>query len=84
MTAGQNRAVVEDVRAIRDRQGFPDVVIGHQDPHPPRAQRLDQVLEISHRKGIHPCEGFIQEQVAGAFRSHSQGPGHFTAASLAT
>ena len=36
-------------------------LIGDEDPHPPRAQGLDQLLQISHRQGIHPGERFIQQ-----------------------
>ena len=58
-------------------------MVGDEHPHAPLAQGADQVLEVGHGQGIHPGEGFIEEQIAGPLNSHGQGPGHFAAASLA-
>src|SRR6185369_13981028 len=62
----ENLAVVENVRAVRDGQRLPDVVVGDEDADPAIAQPRDDLLDVGDRDGIDARERLVQQQVLRA------------------
>ena len=62
--AGQHRALVDDVGAVANAQGFPHVVIGDQDADAAFLQEADDALDFDHGDRIDAGKWFIQQDEA--------------------
>src|SRR6185436_424868 len=59
----QDLAVVENVRAVGNGEGFAHVMVRYQNADPPFAKPGDDLLDVADRDGIDTREGLVQEQV---------------------
>src|SRR5262249_11108390 len=61
----EDLAVVQDVRAIGDRERLTYVVIGDEDPDAAVAQTPDDLLDVADRDRVDPRERLVEQQVLG-------------------
>src|SRR5947207_7263820 len=72
----ENSSIVDDISAVRDLQGFSDIVVGHQDPDLLRFQVINDLLDLNDRNRIDPRKRFIQKY---EFRRNNQRSSNFHA-----
>src|SRR5262245_6736216 len=65
-------AFANEIGAIRDLQGFSNIVIGDEDPDPAVLQDRDESLDLGYRDGVDPGEGLVEQHER---RRRDQGPG---------
>src|ERR1043166_1959638 len=73
-SGAENTAVVDNIRAIGDRQGFANVVICNQNSDALPLEIEDNSLQFEHLNRIDTGERFVQQQKAGL---DDQRPGNF-------
>ena len=59
--AGQNGPVVDNIGTVADTQGFPDTVVGDQDPDLTILKKTNDFLNIEYGDRIDSGEGFVEE-----------------------
>src|SRR5688500_8866585 len=59
--APENHAVVHNVRAISNPEGFPDIVIGDEYSDAPRFEVKDDLLNVRHRDRIDSRERLVEQ-----------------------
>src|SRR5437879_4213155 len=77
----ENRPIVDDISAVRDLQGFSDVVVGHQDPDLLRFQVINDFLDLDYRDRIDTRKRLIQKY---EFRRNNQGSSNFHATAFSS
>ena len=63
--AYQDLAQVDDMRAMRDLERVPHVVVGNEHADAPRGEPLDDALELGDGDGVDARERLVQEQEFG-------------------
>src|SRR5438876_922441 len=58
-----SHAIVEDVRAIGDRERLTHVVVRDEDPDAALAQPADDLLDVADRDRVDAREGLVEQQV---------------------
>ena len=62
---GEDAAVVHDVGAVADAEGFAHVVVGDQDANAAIFQVPNDALDVADRDRVDAGEGFVEQDVAG-------------------
>jgi hypothetical protein len=77
----QHRALVEDVGAVADAEGFADVVVGDQDADAAVLEVLDDALDLADRNRVDAGEGFVEQHQLrpGRERARDLDPASFAA-----
>ncbi len=76
----EDGAVVDEVGAVHEFQGFADVVVGDEDAEAAFAEAADNFLDFIDGDGIDAAEGFVEEE---KLRAGDEGAGDFEAALFA-
>src|SRR5207244_11667983 len=77
----ENDAVMNDVGAVGDAQGFSNVVVRDEDADSAVAQMKDDFLNVRHRDGIDARERLVEQD---EFGRHDARPGNFSPSPLAS
>src|SRR5262249_53501191 len=77
----KNRSIVDDISAVRDLQGFSDVVVRDQHAYLLGFKVLNDFLDLEYRNGINAGKRLIQKN---EFRRNDQRSSYFHPASFST
>ena len=61
----QNMAIMQDIGAVDDAEGFPHVVIGDQNAQATVLKLADQRAYLAHGDGVYAGKGLVQKDIAG-------------------